>query len=71
MMADPIAYVLGGIVIAFTSGTIGRFTGSNGRVKEDHCGERRLSCTTLINSKLDTLTASVNKLEKTINDKIV
>ena len=54
--------VLGGIVIGLISGAIGKYIGSCGKVDEEYCGERRLACNTLletkfkaVNEKLDTI----------------
>ena len=71
MPVETTVCILSGLVIAFVSGTIGKYIGTNGKVHEDTCEERRLSCTRIIGEKIDSLTKSIDRLEKTVNNKIV
>ena len=74
-MADPIMVVLGGLVVAFTSGTIGKYLGNSGKVKETQCEERRSNCISLVSEKIDNLTDRVSEMKRAIdklsNSKIV
>lgn len=49
---EPITYVLGALSITLISGIIGKFIGSNGKVKDKTCTERRSADSKLINEKL-------------------
>jgi len=68
---EPIIVVLGGIVVAVVSGSVGKFIGDSGKVKDSRCTERRHSCLTLVCSKIDNLTETVIDLKKFIDKKIV
>ena len=68
---EPTSCVLGGIVIAVFSSVAGKFIGSNGKVKDETCIERQHACSQVIITKVDNLTLIVNKLEKTINNKLL
>jgi hypothetical protein len=63
--------ILGGIVIALLSGIIGTVIGSKGRVRENLCDERRSSCSELIAEKIDNLAKIVEKLERSVNNKLL
>ena len=52
---EPITYITGAFAIAVTSGAIGKMIGSNKRVKEEICKERREACLTLVVEKIDNL----------------
>ena len=70
-MAEPVTVILGSIVVALVSGAAGKYLGSNGKVKENQCEERRDSCVILVGEKIDNLTRIVNKLEKAVNNKLL
>ena len=70
-MVEPITYILGGIVIAFVSGTTGKYLGSNGRVKDITCVERQHACSTIVVTKIDGLTKTVDELRKAVNNKLL
>lgn len=65
-MTDPVTIILGGMVVAVVSGTVGRYLGSNGRIKDAQCGERREACSSLIIEKIDHLVTSVDDIKKYI-----
>ena len=67
-MTDPVTIILGGIVIAVVSGGVGKFLGSNNRVKDVQCGERREACSSLILEKIDHLVTSVDDIKRYIAD---
>ena len=52
---DQATIIVSGALLAIVTGFIGKAIGSNGRVKENTCGERRESCTKLINEKLHSI----------------
>lgn len=58
----PVETILGGIVIAVSSGAVGKFMSDAKNVRESQCGERRKSCSKLLTEKIDTLTKSVDNL---------
>ena len=64
---EPTSCVLGGIVIAVISSAAGKIIGSNGKVKDATCIERQHACSQVIVTKVENLTLTVDKLEKTIN----
>ncbi|MBU2249296.1 MAG: hypothetical protein KKD77_21290 [Gammaproteobacteria bacterium] len=68
---DPVTVVLGGVVIAVASGTIGKYIGGNGKISEKHCDEKRASCQGLIVTKIDNLTKVVDELKKAVNNKLL
>ena len=68
---DTSVVILSGIVVACVSGTIGKVMGSNGKVHEETCEERRMSCTQIVGGKIDNLAAIVSKLEKAVNNKLL
>ena len=70
-MYDPTTVVLGGICVAVVSGAIGKYAGSNGKVSEDHCGERQSSCQNLMVEKIENLGKKVDTLTKAVNNKIL
>jgi len=70
-MAEPITYILSGVVIAFVSGTTGKYLGSNGKVKDKTCAERQHACSTIVISKIDNLTKTVDELKKAVNNKLL
>lgn len=63
--------ILGSIVIATVSGLIGKYIGSNGKVTEDHCTEKRAACQSLILEKLENLSKDVHNLTNIVNDKVL
>jgi hypothetical protein len=71
MSVENTVCILGGIVIAGVSGAVGKVLGSNGKVHEETCEERRLSCTQIIGTKIDNLTSTVSKLERAVNNKLL
>jgi hypothetical protein len=52
---EPISYILGGTLVGVVSMGIGKVWGSNGKVKEATCGERRVSCNKIVDEKLHTM----------------
>lgn len=71
-MTDPVTVILGGLTVALISGTVGKYLGSNGKIKDNQCGERRAACSGLILEKIDHLVITVNELKTDIsNIKIV
>lgn len=70
-MIDPLTIVLSGTVVAFVSGSIGKYIGSNGKVKEGQCSERRQSCILLVGEKIDNLADKVDGLKKAVDDKLI
>ncbi len=64
---EPMSVVMGGVVIAVVSGTIGKVLGSNGKVKEKNCIERRDSCILLVAEKIDNLAKTVTSLKDAVN----
>lgn len=70
-MIDPVVIVLSGVVVAFVSGAAGKYVGSNDKVKEAQCSERRGSCVLLIGEKVDNLGEKVDELKKAVDDKII
>ncbi len=68
-MADPTLIVLGGLVVAFTSATVGKYLGNSGRVRESQCEERRSNCITLVSEKIDNLADKVEGLKRLIESK--
>ena len=71
MPVETTVCILGGIVIAVVSGATGKYLGSNGKVHEETCEERRMSCTQIVGGKIDNLAAIVSKLEKAVNNKLL
>ncbi len=65
---DQTTIMVGGALLAIVTGFIGRAIGSNGKVSESNCGERREACNKLINEKLhsidEKLDLVMDKLEK-------
>ena len=70
-MIEPVNCVLGGVVIAFISGAVGKALGSNGKVKEGTCVERQHACSTLVISKIDNLSKGFDDLKKAVNSKLL
>jgi len=66
-MIDPVTVILVGVIIAVTSGTIGKYIGSNGKIKDSQCMERREACSRLILEKIDHLVISVDGLKTDIS----
>ncbi len=64
---EPVTVVMGGVVVAVVSGTIGKVIGSNGKVKENNCIERRDSCILLVSEKIDNLAKTVTGLKDAVN----
>ena len=52
---ERVVIILGGAILAIITGIIGKTIGSNGKVKEETCGERRLTCNKLIDEKLQNM----------------
>lgn len=69
-MIDPLVIVLSGTVVAFISGSIGKHIGSNDKVKNGQCSERRQSCILLVSEKIDNLVNKVDGLKKAVDDKL-
>jgi len=61
---DPTVVILGGIVVGGGSALIGKYLGGNGKVTEEHCKEKRLSCQTLLIEKIDNLADKVDALNR-------
>ena len=59
---EPTTTILGGIVIAFAAGGIGKYYGGNNKVSSKMCSERRTSCQELLVSKIDTLDGKVDNI---------
>ena len=68
---EPITIYLGGALVAITSGVVGKYIGENGKVEEDHCGERRESCQALLLEKIDTIDKGLTALTKAVNAKLL
>lgn len=66
-MTDPVVTVLGGIVLMFASGTVGKYLGANGKVKTEQCEERRTNCLNLVSEKIDNLTKTVGVMQTTLD----
>jgi len=64
---EPVSVILGGVVVAVVSGTVGKVLGGNGKVKEKTCVERRESYVLLVSEKIDNLAKEIKGLSKTIN----
>ena len=52
---DAVTIILSSVLIGVTAGSIGKMIGSNGKVKDITCGERRTTCNNLINEKLKSI----------------
>ena len=63
--------ILGGIVTIVISGAVGKYIGSNGKVKDTTCIERQHACSNLLGVKIDNLTAAVEELKKAVNGKLL
>ncbi len=68
---EPTTFILGGTLVGVVSMGIGKVWGSNGRVKEDTCSERRISCNKLINEKLDTVDKKLDWVISELKNKTV
>ena len=68
---DPVTTILGGVLIAVTSGTIGKYIGGNNKISESHCDEKRRSCQDLLISKIDNIGKKVDELTKVVNNKLL
>ncbi len=68
---ETIVVILSGIMIALTSGIIGKAIGTTSKVNEAICNERQLSCQSLINEKLDNICEKVELLTKVVNGKLL
>ena len=66
-MTDPVTAILGGVVLVFASGTVGKYLGSNGKVKDTQCEERRNNCITLVSEKIDNLSDRMTEMKKSID----
>lgn len=67
---EPLSYVLGGTLLSVVTLGVGKIWGSNGRVKENTCDERRIACNKLIDERLhsmdEKLDIILNRLDKTV-----
>ena len=67
---EPLSYALGGTLLSVVTLGIGKIWGSNGRVKDTICGERRTACNKLIDERLhsmdEKLDIILNRLDKTV-----
>jgi len=68
---ELVTTVLGGIVIAVVSGTVGKGIGTNDNVKASTCLERRTACDSLVTEKIDHLARKVDELTKAVNSKLL
>jgi len=68
---DPVTTVLGGIVVAGISASAGKYLGSNGKITEERCKEKRQSCQGLLIEKIDNLADKVESLTKIANTKFL
>ena len=68
---EPLTTIFGGVIVAITSGVLGKHIGGNGKVGEDHCDEKRSSCQTLLIEKIENVGEKVDKLAKIVNNKIL
>ena len=59
------------LLIAVFSGLFGKYLGGKRKVAEDLCCERRESCFNMVLEKIGELTKCVDRLEKTINSKLL
>ena len=66
---EPVTTVLGGALVAIVSGAVGKAIGSNGKVDEEHCGERRGACSEKLAIKIDNLSKKLDELTDIINSK--
>ena len=67
-MIEPMTGAMGGVLIAVVSGAIGKALGSNGKVKDSQCIERREACTKLLTEKIDNLIITVDGLKDNISN---
>ena len=63
---DIATTVLGGLTVAMIAGIIGRFVGSNGKISDDHCEEKRTACRALLIEKIDNIDGKVDDLKTLI-----
>ena len=68
---EPVTSILGGIVIAGISAATGKYIGSNGKMSDRVCKERQHACVAIVIEKVDNLVKVVDRLEKTVNDKLL
>jgi len=68
---DPVTTVLGGVLVAVVSGAIGKTLGSNGKMSENHCEEKRQSCQTIVITKIDNVARKVDDLTSIVNNKLL
>lgn len=66
---DQTTIMVSGALLAIVTGFIGRAIGSNGRVKENSCGERREACNKLISEKLHTMDEKLDSIVSVLKDK--
>ena len=64
---EPVTIILGGMIVAIVSGTVGKSLSGYNKVRERSCTERRESCVLLISEKIDHLTDTVNNLKDVIS----
>ncbi len=67
---EPLSIVLGGALLSVVTLGAGKMWGSNGRVKDATCGERRVACNKLIDERLhsmdEKLDIIIKRTEKTV-----
>jgi hypothetical protein len=68
---EPITSVLGGIVIAMVSGSIGKSIGTHNRIKRTECDQIRAACKELICEKIDHLGEKIDEMKKVIDGKVI
>jgi hypothetical protein len=64
---EPLSYILGGTLFSFVTLSIGKIWGSNGRVKDATCGERRISCNKLIDERLHSMDEKLDIILKRLD----
>jgi hypothetical protein len=63
---EPITYIFGGVVLTLISGIVGKAIGSNGKVKENTCGERRVACNKLVDERLHSMDVKLDIIIKAL-----
>jgi len=63
---DPVTVILGGITISVISGAVGKVWGNGSKVKQSTCIERRLSCSTLLTLKIDSLARDIKEIKEAV-----
>lgn len=62
--------ILAALVIAITSAILGKFIGEKHKVGKDTCEQYRISCNSLISTKLANIEEKIDSLTKAVNIKI-